>query len=146
MPFWNATTDAYVEGDLGWIRKASNKLNFMMAGITIGMIIMLIIAPTIYQFWVGSEVNIPQGLSISMACYLWIIILSMRYSYFLNGIGALRIQLIFTISATLLFLPLAWIGCRAIPNVSTLVTIMCLVNVPGLIANIWYFNRIIPKQ
>ncbi len=146
MPFWNATTDAYTRGDLMWIRMASRKLNYMMVGITIGMILMVVLANPIYKLWVGEGVKIPLSLSISMACYLWILIVSMRYSYFLNGIGALRIQLFFTTLAAAVFIPIAWYSCKTWGTVTSLVVVMCLVNLPGLIANVWYFNRIIPHK
>ena len=143
MPFWNATTDAYTRGDMPWIHRASRRLNIMLLGIAIGMAIMVAVSPTVYHLWVGDDVNVPMSLSAAMACYLLILIVSMRYSYFLNGIGILLIQLIFTVIATIAFLPLAIWACDEWHNVTTLVWVMCLVNTPGLIANIWKFNKVV---
>lgn len=143
MPFWNATTDAYTRGDFAWIRGASRKMNMLLGIIALCFGLMVLLSDTVYFYWVGEDVDVPISLSVVMAMYLFIIIASMRYSYFLNGIGELRIQLIFTISATLLFLPLAWSVCSYYQSVTSLVVIMCLVNIPGLVANVWKFQRIV---
>lgn len=143
MPFWNATTDAYASGDIDWIRKASHKLNLMLVGILFGLCLMVAVSTPIYIIWVGSEVHVPMTLSVSMALYLFILIVSMRYSYFLNGIGVLRIQIICTSLATICFLPLAWWVCEKYHSVTGLVLVMCLVNIPGLIANVRKFNKLI---
>ena len=142
MPFWNATTDAYSRGDIEWIRRASRKMNLMMLLIFAGLILMLLLSDFVYKIWMKG-VEVPISLSIGMAAYQMILILSMRYSYFLNGIGILRIQLVFTVLATVIFLPLAWGVCTLTHSVSYLVAVMCLVNIPGLIANVWKFNNII---
>lgn len=146
MPFWNATTDAYTKGDLEWIRGASRKMNRMMILIAILMIVMTAVSIPVYRIWTDNEVEIPMSISIAMACYMFVIILSQRYSYFLNGIGALKIQMVFTVTATVIFLPLANLACNYYPTVTALIVVMCLVNIPGLIANIWKFNRVIIKK
>lgn len=142
MPFWNATTDAYSRGDIEWIRRASRKMNQMMMLIFAGLMLMLLLSDYVYKIWMKG-VEVPMSLSIGMAAYQMILILSMRYSYFLNGINILRIQLVFTVFATIIFLPLAWGVCTMAHSVSYLVAVMCLVNIPGLIANVWKFNNII---
>lgn len=146
MPFWNATTDAYSRGDLEWIRKASRKLNFLMVFIASAFVMMILMSDWVYKIWVGPEIHIPFSLSVSVATFLFILILSMRYSYFLNGVGALRIQLIMIVIATIIYFPLAWIACKIFQNVTALVLTMCFVNIPGLFANIWKFNKIINSQ
>ena len=142
MPFWNATTDAYTRGDLQWIHKAGKRLDFLVFLSFIGLTIMVAISNFVYEIWVGSEVTIPIEMSASMALYLFVLIASMRYSYILNGVNVLRIQLIYTISATIVFLPLAYVACDVFPSVTTLILVMCIVNIPGLIANAWKYYQI----
>lgn len=145
MPFWNATTDAYARDDMEWIHKTSRKLNITVAGIFFSLAIMVILSNFVYRIWIGSDVHIPTELSISMALYIFILTASLRYSYILNGINILRIQLIFTIIATFVFLPLAWIACKLCGTVTSLVYVMCIVHVPGLFANMCKYHQIFHK-
>lgn len=143
MPFWNATTDAYERGDMKWIRNATRKLRMMTIGIMAGMIIMVIVSPWVYSIWIGNSVTIDIRMSIVMAAYIFTLIYSMRYSYFINGIGKLRLQLIFTTAAAILFIPLAWFVVRWTNDIIWFMCVMCLVNIPGLIANRIQFYKLI---
>ena len=87
MPFWNATTDAYERNDIAWIRKANQKMNWMITGIFTLLLIMIILSPWVYQIWIGDECQVPIGMTIMVALYNLILIMSMRYAYFLNGVS-----------------------------------------------------------
>ena len=143
MPFWIATTDAYERGDITWIRSATKKLRMMTIGIATCLVFMVIFSDLAYELWIGSDICIDRMMSISVAVYLFILIYSMRYSYFINGIGKLRLQLIFTTSAAILFIPLAWLAVRLTGNIICFIAVMCLVNIPGLIVNRIQFNKLI---
>lgn len=143
MPFWNATTDAYERGDTPWIWNATKKLRLMIIGIIICMIVMLLLSDFIYSIWIGDSVTIDFRMSIMMAAYILIQIYGMRYSNFINGIGKLRVQLIFTISAAVIFIPLAYLVVQWTNDIIWFMGVMCLVNVPGLIANRTQFYKLI---
>ena len=142
MPFWSATTDAYTRKDITWMRKASRKLDLLMLAIAIAFIFMLGVSDIAYEIWIGYEVEIPRDLSASIAIYTFILCYSQRYSFILNGINVLRIQIVFTIIAATTFLPLAWYICKESHSVTSLVIVMCAVNTPGLIANIWKYHQV----
>ena len=146
MPFWNATTDAYARKEFEWIYKVGQRLNMLIAGIFVMLLVMLSVSGFVYHIWVGSEVSIPFSLSAFTALYVFILCMSQRYSYILNGINELRIQLICIIPATIIFLPLAWYVSKTFGTVSSLVCVMCLVNIPGLIANAWKYYQIFPRN
>ena len=145
MPFWNATTDAYSRGDTRWILKAAQKLNLLVTAVGLCLLLMVVASDYVYSIWIGQDVVIPLHLSASVALYIFILCFSLRYSYILNGINILRIQLVFTIMATVCFLPIASLVCRLFGTVSSLVLAMCLVNTPGLIANMWKYHQIIHR-
>ncbi len=142
VPFWNATTDAYARKDFGWIRSSSRKLNLLIVGIFIMLCVMVFVSDFVYDVWVGSDVAISYELSLSTAVYVFIMCYSLRYSYILNGLNVLRIQLVFIIIATVAFLPLAWYVCKTFGTVTSLIWVMCAVNVPGLLANMWKYHRV----
>ena len=145
MPFWNATTDAYEQQDMEWIRKANQKMNWMTLGIAALLIIMTIVSPWVYKFWIGEDCHIPFGMTVMMALYIFLIVQSMRYSYFLNGIGALRLQLYMTIMA-FIFIPMAWIVSTTTHNILWFMATMSFCITPSIIVNMIQFNKIIHNK
>lgn len=143
MPFWNATTDAYERGDTAWIKEATRKVRLMTAGIVVGMLLMILISDTVYAIWIGPAVTIDSRMSIAVAVYILIIIYSMRYSYFINGIGKLRLQLICSATAALLFIPTACLVVRWTDDIFWFISVMCLINIPGLVVNRIQFYKLI---
>ncbi|MBR0049776.1 MAG: MATE family efflux transporter [Prevotella sp.] len=143
MPFWNATTDAYERGDINWIRGATKKLNKLTLLIVAAMAVMVGLSPIAYHIWIGDDVEIPMSVTIAMAAYIFTIIYSMRYSYFINGIGKLRLQLIFTSAAALVFIPAAWLTAKATHSIAAFIWAMTIVNLPGLIVNRIQFHKLI---
>jgi O-antigen/teichoic acid export membrane protein len=146
MPFWNATTDAYQRNDIEWICNATRKLRLMTIGIMACLVIMVVLSNTVYAIWIDRQTVIDIRMSIVMAAYIFILIYSMRYSYFINGIGKLRLQLIFTTAAAILFIPLAYLATQLSHSIIWFMIVMCLVNIPGLIVNRIQFNKLIKGQ
>ena len=142
MPFWNATTDAYERGDIEWIRNATRKLRLMTIGIIVCLVIMILISSWVYDLWIG-DIAIDIRMSMVMAAYIFTLIYSMRYSYFINGIGKLRLQLIFTSFAAIVFIPIAWLVVKYTNDIIWFMIVMCLVNIPGLIVNRIQFYKLI---
>lgn len=142
MPFWNATTDAYERGDMEWIRKASQKMNLLTLALALGLCTMTAVSPWVYDIWIGDSCRIPLSMTIMMAVYIFLLVFSMRYSYFLNGIGALRLQLYTTVFA-ILFVPLAWIVSFYTHSIICFMAVMCACLIPGIFVNITQFNKIL---
>lgn len=142
MPFWNATTDAYERHDMGWIEKASRKMNLLTLMIFLLLVLMTALSPLVYQLWIGDKCDVPFSMTAMMALYIFLLVLSMRYSYFLNGIGALRMQLYMTVSA-IIFIPLAWLVSFVTHDILWFMAVMCLCNLPGIVVNIVQFNKIL---
>lgn len=142
MPFWNATTDAYARGDMDWIRRASRKTDLIIVVFGLSLVIMTIVSPMVYHIWIGSETTIPFGITAMMALYIFLLILSMRYSYFLSGVGALRIQLYMTVTA-LIFIPAAWLVSIHTDSIIWFMAVMCICVAPGAIANATQLNKIL---
>ena len=143
MPFWNATTDAYQRNDMEWIRQAASKLRLMTIGILLCLIVMVALSNIVYAIWIDRQTVIDIRMSIVMAAYIFIPIYSMRYSYFINGIGTLRLQLIFTATAAIVFIPLAYLATWWTHDIIWFMVVMCLVNIPGLIVNRIQFYKLI---
>lgn len=141
-PFWNATTDAYERGEMDWIRNANRKMNLLLLGALACLCLMIVCSPWVYAIWIGDKCDVPFGMTIMMAIYLFMLVLSFRYSCFLNGVGALRLQNYMTIMA-IIFIPLAWLVSHLTHDILWFMAVMCFCNIPGIIVNIIQFNKIL---
>lgn len=145
VPFWSATTDAYERGDIDWIKKSMKRLHLILIAIFLALVLMVVVANFVYRIWVGSDITVPTSLTIGMALYLLIVITSLCYSYFLNGFGFLRLQLITTIISAIIYIPLAIaLGHRF--GTTGIVVALCLMNTPGVIVNMMQYNKIVNNK
>lgn len=143
MPYWSATTDAYKRGDYAWINKANTSLNRIVMVLTAMAIIMIMASRYVYYIWIGNAQAVPFDMTCLVALYIMVLVVSMRYSYILNGFGALKIQLIATITAAVLFIPLALVVCKATHSLNGLLVVMSAVNLPGLVLNLVQYRKIV---
>lgn len=142
MPFWSATTDAYAKHDIKWIQSSVRKLNLIVLSMLLIIIVMTLASPFVYNIWVGSGVKTNMMLSGIMGAYIFVIVFSLSYSYILNGIGALNLQLISTVMAALLYLPLAWLLAKR-SGINGIALALVIVNIPGAILNRIQYKKII---
>lgn len=107
MPYWSAFTEAYVNHDTGWMNQARQRL-IRQWGLMSGLVVvMLLLADPVYAWWVGNRVRVPTGLSVSMGVYTIINCWNSAMSTIINGTGKIRLQLLVTVGAALLNVPLA---------------------------------------
>lgn len=145
MPFWNATTDAYSRGDMDWIRKADKQMNMMMIAIALGLAVMVIVSPWVYDMWIGNQSHVPLKMTVMMAIYIFLLVLSMRYSYFLNGVGALRLQMYMTVM-TVVFIPLAWGVSYVTHSIIWFMAVMGGCIAPSILVNMLQFRKIMQDK
>lgn len=144
-PIWSATTDAYAKKDFDWINNSLHKIHRILMLVTVIAVLMLVFSVPVYHLWIGSDVEIPFTMSLLVACFTMINLLSLSYSSFLFGMGILRIQMITIIIAAALFYPL----CRVLAGfvgVNGIVLGMCLINIPGAIVNNIQLHKVISGQ
>lgn len=143
VPYWSATTDAFERKDFGWIRRASHTLNLLVVGAGLLIALMIAASPFVYEVWIGHKATVPFGITLVMGIYEFILIVSTRYSYVLNGMGALNLQLYTTIFAAVIFIPLAVLAGSQTHDINWLLIVMCAVNLPGLVVNAIQYHKII---
>jgi O-antigen/teichoic acid export membrane protein len=106
-PFWSAITDANIRGENQWIKKVMNKLLFLSALFSFGIVLMLLCSEFVYKIWLGDKVNIPFKLSLMMSLYSIFLVFFSPFSHFINGVGKLRLGMRVVTIKILLFLPIA---------------------------------------
>lgn len=142
-PYWSATTDAWAKGDIEWIRNSMRRTRKTLLIAFFGIILMILFSPIFYHLWVGNMTKVPLAMTIAMALYTMIFIYVMAYSYFLNGIGALRLQLICSVTMAILFIPAAIAVAKLTHQVISILILMCIINIPCIICDQIQFNKII---
>ena len=144
-PMWSATTDAYAKGDINWIKLTIIRIRKILVIATICIVIMIVISKWVYNIWIAQEVHIPLTMSILMGLYVCIVIWSLTYSSFLNGLGKLKVQTINTLIVSVLFLPISYI-LGSFFSIYGIIFSMCLLNISGLILNIFQFKLIVNEK
>ncbi len=145
-PYWTATTDAYARDDFEWIQKARRRMDKIVLAIAAILVLMVAVSKPVYALWVGTKVEIPLQLSLLMGIYMFVILASLSYSYYLNGIGALTLQLIMTVGAAVAFIPLTYLLAHVRPDITSVLIAMIAVNLPGLIINRLQFYKIMKRN
>ncbi len=146
-PIWSAVTKAQFEKNYEWIKKLNNRL--VLLGI-VGICIELVIVPVtqvIINFWLGENAitvnnNYAIIFAISGSLFLWSnIIASMT-----NGLGELRIQLIFVSLGAIVNIPLAYIGAELLGSYIAIVIANIISITPFCIIQPIWFNHFIKRK
>lgn len=103
-PMWNAYTDAQVRGDYTWIRATFNKALKIWGLSAIGGLLLLVICNTFYKIWVGSSVTVPIQISAAVLLYISAFNFNNCVTYLLNGLNKITVQIITSITGTILYL------------------------------------------
>lgn len=106
-PYWTAFTEAYYKKEYTWIQATINTLIKYWALSVIILIVMVICANFLIRFWVGNSVVVSLKLSISICFYIIVLNWNAIFANFLNGVGKIRIQIIYAIIMGIINIPLS---------------------------------------
>lgn len=105
QPLWSAVTDAFHKDDFDWIKNTMKKMNKIWLLFSAGTLFMLIISPYFFKIWLGDKVHISFTLSFFWFVFIVIQSYNMIYTYFINGVGKLKVQLYITLFSILFNIP-----------------------------------------
>ncbi|MGM0407676.1 MAG: lipopolysaccharide biosynthesis protein [Bacteroidota bacterium] len=125
-PIWSAVTDAYSKSDFIWLNKTLKHLNVVSLLFGLGIIVMVLISDWVYRLWVGDDISIPFGLSVSLGIYSFMQVGIAPYSNFINGIGKLRLTVSLTFGSILIYFILIYVFGNLFNNsTGIVVAIIC---------------------
>jgi len=146
-PFWSAYTEAFARDDIPWIRMTFRKLVRAMIWLSIAIVVMVAAADEAYALWIGHAVHIPLSLSAATGAYVVIVAWSSIFSYFINGTGKIRLQLLVAIPTSLAMVPLAVFLAGPVGLRSTgVVLAICIVLLPGTVLWPMQTRRLLGKR
>lgn len=102
-PVWSAVTDAYAKSDYAWLKKTLKYANMLSVLFAAGVIVMIFLSSWVFKIWVGEKISIPFTLSLALGVYFIVDLFVTPYSYFINGMGKLRIAVSFTFLQILIY-------------------------------------------
>lgn len=103
-PLWNAYTDAAVRGDYAWIRKIFKKSALLWGASVICGLLVLPVSGWFFNKWLGNNVEIPIGVSMSVLAYVCMFNFNNCVTYLINGLNKIRIQIITSVAGTVIYL------------------------------------------
>lgn len=144
-PIWSAITEAYANKDLIWIRKVMKKLVWIWLGGVLLTLIMVLMSPYVYKVWVGEGIRIPFVLSVFCSFYVSITNWCNIFTYFVNGVGKVRLQLYSSIISGVFFLPLAFFF-GSVLGVAGILLALCVCLLPSAVWTPIQYWKIINRK
>lgn len=143
-PLWNAYTESYAKGDYLWIKKTLHKTQLFWCVSVLGIFLMLLCSDYVYTIWIGKEVASQIPFSLSLACSLYILISTWNNltAILLNGLGKIRMQMIWSTINIFAYIPMAlWLG--NLFGIKGILYALCISLLPGAIIQPIQCNKII---
>jgi O-antigen/teichoic acid export membrane protein len=146
-PYWSAITEAYSKGDYAWIKGSIRNLRNLSFSAIGFLLFMFFVSNKMYYLWVGSEIRVPNLLSMLMCIYFMIIIFMQPYIFFINGTGKIKIQLIVTTLGAIINIPLSiLLGKYCGLGISGIILSTIICTFPGIFYAPIQYRKIINKN
>ncbi len=133
-PIWGAFTNAWYQKEYDWIEKNIKKYILIAICLCFLSILQYYLYPIVSLYWLKKYFPIQFLLCLSLVIYNFIFCFTNIFSFFLNGIGQVRVQLYCAIAGGLVNIPLTiWLSKYTTLGLSSIVfaNIFCLL--PGSI-------------
>lgn len=106
-PLWPAFTDAYTKKDYDWMKRIYIKLTKVFFLSFVVIVLMVLISPFVYSFWIGDTDLVPSLMTVMVAAYIAINSWDSLQVNILNGIGAVKLQTYITVIGLVCHLPVS---------------------------------------
>lgn len=108
-PFWSASTDAYFQNDISWIKKAIKKYLLLIGVLVVVGFFMLMFSSEVYRIWLKGQVEIDFIVSFWGFMFILTFMFGNLFVNFLNGISALRIQFWCSVLSPLVYIAVSMV-------------------------------------
>lgn len=106
-PYWSAFTEAYVKGDVVWMKRTYSYLQKLWLGLVAAVLLMILLADQVYYVWVGNRISVSLTLNVCMGLLITITCWNNMTTAVVNGVGKVRLQLYVSVFAAAVNIPLA---------------------------------------
>lgn len=106
-PLWSKISQEKSRKNYIWIEKTLHNLKLFFIVIVLGMGIFYIIYPYITKIWLGRDIIYPNYLLVNILLYVLLSIWCNNYSYIMNGMGKINLQVKIAIIQGIINIPIS---------------------------------------
>jgi O-antigen/teichoic acid export membrane protein len=104
-PMWGAFANAWYQGDKEWIVKAMRKMVLLNLALLVLSFVMFLYYTPLSKLWLGETIYIAPIFALTMVLYNFQMAFNNIFSYFLNGIGKINMQLYAAVGGGIICIP-----------------------------------------
>lgn len=146
-PFWSGFTEAFYKNDFAWIKVTVKRLLGIWSIFFVGILFLVFFFNDIAHFWLGEQTIQFSSMVVLYGIFAALSSFNNIFGYFLNGVGAIRIQLITAVILGGISIPLSVFMCK-LPGLGVsgvlVSNIICLL-VSAVISPLQYYLLITKK-
>lgn len=147
LPIWSAITKAHYEKNYEWISKIFTVLKILALIFVVGEFGLILILQPIVNFWLGDnaiDINYLNALifAVSGGLYIW----HSAITSVVNGIGKLRIQIIFLTFGGLINIPIAYLLFSISGNWISIVIANIISLLPYCVIQPYFINKYLNNE
>jgi len=102
---WPSNIEAYAKGELDWMKKSMRTVVKIWIGTVFVALVMVLVSPYIYKFWLGEKLDIPISISIAVAVSICLTTWVNMFNTVTNGTGKIKLQMFAWIFAAVINIP-----------------------------------------
>lgn len=150
-PYWAAFTSAYSNGNIDWIKDKYTLLKKYILVASFSTIVIFFLRNFIVHLWVGPEYNIDFNLAIFMVLYNIVFITTSTWSYILNGLNEVKLQMYLIVFGAIINIPTSILFCKilGVPGIifaTTISLLLLMIIAPLQINKILKNNALLDKK
>lgn len=146
QPIIAAVTDAYVKGELHWIRACFRKINILSLLLTLVSLLMLAVSQVVFHLWVGEKIIVPWDLSIILTFFFILNVWSTPYINFLSGVGKMNVMMILSFVKIVLYFPVAIPLIKAYGSCGLVWAIIIVNMIPNIVCGCMQYYLIVNNK
>lgn len=146
QPIIAAVTDAYVKGELHWIRACFRKINILSLLLTLVSLLMLAVSQVVFHLWVGDKIIVPWDLSIILTFFFILNVWSTPYINFLSGVGKMDVMMILSFVKIVLYFPVAIPLIKAYGSCGLVWAIIIVNMIPNIVCGCMQYYLIVNNK
>lgn len=126
-------TDAYVRGDIMWVKNCMNKLSKIASIAVILELMLFVLSDFAFSIWVGDKITVPNSLAIAFVLYNVLALFSQQFNLFVASVGKMNLNVIISCFKIVLFIPIAIFLVRIFGTIGLVAATILINTIPNLV-------------